>query len=438
MDIGLARVSTLDQNPQLQYDALEQAGCWPIYGAEGVSGKAGAVNVVREQTLAELRAGDTLTVWKLDRLGRSLDELSAIVKDLRARGIAFRSLTEQIDTSTSTGRMFFQLLGMFAEFERNTMIERVLAGKAAAQAVGKPAGGHRLYGTVGSGKQAVSPEQAAREADLLRQAAKHVLDGGSLRQLVSAWNRDNVPTKSGKGRWSETVLRRMLVTPRSEPILGEATLHKLELKFMPAKERQRMGAPAVHLLSGILRCGICENPMYATVQHQKLIYRCPPGGHDLVGCGGVSIAGPTVERRVTEMMVEEVCSPHFLEQLSAQLAELVEGITPRQLHDWRGEISDLETVLTTRYGTPEHQAKLDTLQRQVRMATRGLLQRPDLQLLRDLPKEPAKLEAVWSSYDVGKQRRVLKFVYEYITVKPVGSSAGRRFQPDRLVPAVRI
>src|SRR5437867_6285401 len=106
MDVGLARVSTRDQHPGLQIAALEQGGCDAIY-EEKVSGISKR-RPVRDQVLAELGPGDTLTVWKLDRLGRSLTELDGIVNDLKRRGVRFRCLTQPIDTSTAAGTLFFQ------------------------------------------------------------------------------------------------------------------------------------------------------------------------------------------------------------------------------------------------------------------------------------------------------------------------------------------
>ena len=144
MDIGYARVSTRDQNPQLQLNALEQAGCWPIF-EERVSGVS-KKRPVRDQALVQLKAGDTLTVWKLDRLGRSVAELLAIVQDLEQRRIRFRCLTQPIDTSTAAGRMFLTFLAAFAEFERELIKERVLAGKARMKAEGKHPGGPALFG----------------------------------------------------------------------------------------------------------------------------------------------------------------------------------------------------------------------------------------------------------------------------------------------------
>lgn len=138
--IGYARVSKQDQNTDLQMDALEALGCNQIY----VEKESRVLTSVERPELANalraLRAGDTLVVWKLDRLGGNLADLIATVDGLKVRNIDFRSLTENIDTSTATGRMFFHLVGVFAEFERNRLVERTKAGIAAARARGRIGG----------------------------------------------------------------------------------------------------------------------------------------------------------------------------------------------------------------------------------------------------------------------------------------------------------
>jgi len=109
MKIGYARVATDDQSPALQLDALKKAGCSKIYRADGISG-ASSQRPALLRCLRTLKGGDTLTVWKLDRLGRSLRDLITMLDDLRDRGIKFSSLTEAIDTTTPTGRAMWQLI----------------------------------------------------------------------------------------------------------------------------------------------------------------------------------------------------------------------------------------------------------------------------------------------------------------------------------------
>lgn len=138
MIIGYTRVSTQDQNPQLQLDALTTAGCEEVFHEK-------ATGVARERPeltacLRTLRKGDTLVVWKLDRLARSLKDLVQIVHDLETRHVGFKSLTESIDTTSSGGRLVFHIFGALAEFEHSLIRERTVAGLAAARARGRKGG----------------------------------------------------------------------------------------------------------------------------------------------------------------------------------------------------------------------------------------------------------------------------------------------------------
>src|SRR3954471_17541754 len=126
MLIGYARVSTLDQTLALQQDALSAAGCEHIY-TDTASGAA-TDRPGLTQALSHLRPGDTLVVWRLDRLGRSLAHLIDTIRDLQEQGIGFRSLQEQIDTTTSSGKLVFHVFGALAEFERDLIRERTHAG----------------------------------------------------------------------------------------------------------------------------------------------------------------------------------------------------------------------------------------------------------------------------------------------------------------------
>jgi DNA invertase Pin-like site-specific DNA recombinase len=133
--IGYARVSTDDQNLALQLDALKAARCDLIFHDEGISG----ISVTRpalSEVLAALAPGDVLIVWKLDRLGRSLAHLIAVIAGLAERGVGFRSLSESIDTTTAGGRLIFHVMGALAEFERALIAERTRAGMEAARARG--------------------------------------------------------------------------------------------------------------------------------------------------------------------------------------------------------------------------------------------------------------------------------------------------------------
>lgn len=137
--IGYARVSTSEQNLDLQLAALQTAGCSHIHTDQGISG-ADFERPGLSTVLDDLRPGDMLVVWRLDRLGRSLVDLIRLVGDLGARQIEFRSLSEAIDTASSGGRLLFHLLAAMAEFERSLISERTKAGMAAARARGSRIG----------------------------------------------------------------------------------------------------------------------------------------------------------------------------------------------------------------------------------------------------------------------------------------------------------
>lgn len=136
--IGYARVSTHEQDLDLQLDALKKHGCDAIYEE-----KVSAASLDRPELtncLKALRAGDTLVVWRLDRLGRSLKDLVETVTALESRGVHFQSLNESIETGSATGKLMFHVFSAMAEFERNLIRERTLAGLAAARARGRVGG----------------------------------------------------------------------------------------------------------------------------------------------------------------------------------------------------------------------------------------------------------------------------------------------------------
>lgn len=138
MNIGYARVSTHDQNLDLQEDALKKVGCKEIF-RDVISG-AKSERPGLEKALTYLRENDTLVVWKLDRLGRSIQHLIQTIKLLKERKIGFKSLQENIDTTTSGGKLIFYIFSALAEFERDLIGERTQAGLKAARARGRLGG----------------------------------------------------------------------------------------------------------------------------------------------------------------------------------------------------------------------------------------------------------------------------------------------------------
>jgi DNA invertase Pin-like site-specific DNA recombinase len=136
--VGYARVSTLDQDPALQLDALIAAGCGKVFEDRASGARTDRPGL--QKALDYAREGDVLIVWKLDRLGRSLPHLIETVSALEKRAVGFRSLTEAIDTTTPGGRLVFHLFGALGQFERDLIRERTRAGLAAAEARGRKGG----------------------------------------------------------------------------------------------------------------------------------------------------------------------------------------------------------------------------------------------------------------------------------------------------------
>jgi len=162
--IGYARVSTDDQDLSLQLDALEKAKCDLIY-KDKTSGKNRQRDEL-EQCLKALRSGDTLIVWRLDRLGRSLSDLIKIITDLENRGVFFESLTEKIETSSATGKLMFHVFAALSEFERNVIRERTQAGLRAARARGR----------IGGRPKKLNQQQIKEIKALLRDPSIRVID----------------------------------------------------------------------------------------------------------------------------------------------------------------------------------------------------------------------------------------------------------------------
>ncbi len=164
--IGYARVSTVEQDTALQTDALRKAGCKQLFEDKISGTKADRPGLTA--ALAYLRDGDVLTVWRLDRLGRSLPHLIEAVGSLEAKGIGFRSLTENIDTTTPGGRLIFHVFGALGQFERDLIQERTKAGLAAAAARGRK-----------GGRKPVITD------DKLRRAKEHIANGLNVREVAT-------------------------------------------------------------------------------------------------------------------------------------------------------------------------------------------------------------------------------------------------------------
>lgn len=167
MLVGYARVSSQDQNLELQHQALQKAGCTKIYN-DKLSGKSKEKREGLKLSLEVLRKGDTLVVWKLDRLGRSVKDLIEIVTQLEKNGIHFKSITDNIDTSSPSGRFFFHVMASLAQMERELITERTWAGLKAAKEKGRIGGRKRKM----TDSKLISAKQLLESGALPKDVAK--------------------------------------------------------------------------------------------------------------------------------------------------------------------------------------------------------------------------------------------------------------------------
>ena len=165
--IGYARVSTTDQNSDLQMNALRDAGAVRVFNDHGVSGSK-ATRPGLDACLDHLREGDVLTVWKLDRLGRNTQHVLAVIDELTSRGIGFRSLTEGLHTDGPMGKAMLTIMAAFAQLERDTMIERTRAGLAAAAANGRKGGRPRKVDDADAAKARQLKEKGITATDIAK------------------------------------------------------------------------------------------------------------------------------------------------------------------------------------------------------------------------------------------------------------------------------
>ena len=186
--VGYARVSTADQNTFMQLKAFERAGVLEVHEEQMSAVKS---RPVLDALLAGLKRGDTLVVYKLDRLARSMTQFVRVFEELRVRGIEFKSLTESIETTSPHGRMFLHMLGAFAEFEREMIRERCLAGQRAAWAAGKRWGRKRAMTD-----QDVADVVTAWRSGWYKQRTLAEMLGVSVDCL-----RDHIHRYENRGRW---------------------------------------------------------------------------------------------------------------------------------------------------------------------------------------------------------------------------------------------
>jgi site-specific DNA recombinase len=390
-----------------------------------------------ERMLGDLDAGviDGVLVWKLDRLVRNHADFERFWEICGGRGALFAAVADPIDTTTEIGMIIVRLLVSFARLESANNSTRTSAAMADSARNGhRPGGGSRPFGLSKDWREII-PE----EAELIREAARRVLEeGASLTGIAQEWNDQQVPTPNG-ARWHTSQVRRLLASPRLAglrehhgEIVAEGTwpaiLDRETFEVLKARIDSRalqQGRPHKYLLTGILRCGHCKRPMSGVHHHREsgrteTIYRCvkTPGPD---GCGRLQIKAGPVDELVAEEIAQRLdryqppaASNGAERELMAQLqrdqarlaevgADFADGTIPR----------------------PAYLAAVERLEQRIGATTRRLARTTTV-----VPVGGADaIRQAWATRSLAWRRQLVKTVIDYIEVRPATSN---RFQPERV------
>jgi DNA invertase Pin-like site-specific DNA recombinase len=449
MKVGYARVSTGDQNLQMQLDALKKAGCERIYQEKRSGAKRDREELAK--ALKSLQPGDSFIVYKLSRVARSLPHLLEIVHGLQERGVMFVSLTDPIDTTTMTGRLMLNIIGAIDEFLRELIVENTKAGLEASKANGGTPGGAPAFGfgakyaTVDEDESALLKEAAERILSDPKNQLSPVVDDWNARGVRNMYSRRDITARTRWGgktgdTWSATTLRRQLMNLRVVAIIGQKRYDDL-MRIFNAPDRLKKGVPATHLLSGILRCAECEQPMYAKHSTNRdgselLLYACrATNGGRFKGCGKMNVNYDQADQWMTDAFVVAVCGP-ILPELIARNSDAETEAIANQLKADRDELEMLARMKgEQRFTIAEWLAMRDPIEARIheneaRLASSST---DDVQALRTLPRTAAEVRALWDGWDVPTRRVWLRRLLDRVVVRngeTRGAPMDERLKPE--------
>ena len=427
---------------------------WPVaevYVDNDISAYSGKVRPAYRRLLADLEAGtiDAVVVWHLDRLHRSPAELEHFFDVVDRAGVKkLATVTGDVDLGTDDGRFHARILGAVARKESDDKSRRLRRKHLELAQAGKVSGGGRAFGW-----EADRVTLNLAEAELIREAARRVLAGESLRGVCVDWNARGIKTVTGTA-WSSTVLRRVLTawrtcgvravgkdtgSKRSEPVteaewpavLDRATLERLRARLLDPNRRLNR-SPRRYLLTGMVRCDLCGAKLVARPRSDKARSYVCSTGPGFTGCGKIRVLAEPLEEVVVEAVIQRLDSPN----LSAVLAELTDD---HQGDDLGSRISDDENMLTvlaeewaagsitrTEWMTARNaiESRLEATRRELARTTRTTA-------LDGFVGAPGALRAAWPALGLERQRAVLTAVLDRVVVGP--AVKGRNFfDPERV------
>ena len=417
-----------------------------VYADNDLSAYSGSPRPQYEAMLSAIEAGslDAVVCVDQDRLTRQPAELEGFIALADAKGIALANVSGEIDLSTSDGRFRARIMGAVARQESERKSERIRRQKAQAASKGWAQGGRRRYGyqhaRTESGEATL--EVVPSEAEIIREAAKRVLEGESLRSIAIDLNSRGIPTATGS-QWQVTTLRTMLTGPHTaglrvhhgeivgeanwEPILDRATFERLRLILGDPRRRQG-GRPPTHLLTGILKCGLCGKNLRHAKRGSGGRYVCDPAPK---GCGRLAISDIIEEAVKAEVaqrapMERSLEVDETIEKLQAEIVAIEESMDRlAALHFAEGHLSERE-YLAARSSLDDKRASIEAELKE-RLAAAPLT---DL-LLAPSERAGATEPVEWDDLDLESQRRTISAVLDRIVVAP-GKPGSRKLDLSRL------
>ena len=403
--------------------------------------RRGVVRPAYEEMLLAIQSKrvDGVVAWKLDRLVRRSAEFERLWETCEKNGVFLASAMEPIDTSTDLGLALVRVLVAFASLESATSGVRLRAKFKERAEQGIPHTTAAAYG-IRKGWRELEPEQA----DRIREAARRVLTGESVRSIVLDWNERGVESFTGR-RWSHTALRGLLLQPRLASLLhhngeivgkgdwpliiDEATHHRLKAILLDPNRVTVKGGGHPHLLSGVLRCGVCGTHLYPTLQirDQKHYFVCPSPPK---GCSRVSIRVHLATRAVCEALFERIHNKRYGADTEARWQGLHEAAVDGVFNELHPALKALATDYYVRrtMTRDEFLNARNAWHAAVEQNLTGSDQRPAA--LRNVHNLPT-LRRRWDALELDEQRAILRSEIAHVTVRPA-VQRGRVFDERRV------
>jgi site-specific DNA recombinase len=421
-----------------------------IYRDEGISGFSGARRPEFERLLADARnrVGQLIVCWRLDRLSRNRPDFTRVLELCDMGGVELASVTESLDSSTPVGEAMRDILATFARMESRNISVRVARARLEAAMAGRPVpGGARPYGYAAD-KVTIIPA----EAEALREAARRVVRGESLRSIARRFN-DRKLHPVAAPKFSARNLGKLLVNPRYvgravykgvevadgqwPPILDVATHEQVKATLSNPARRTQAGRPSVHLLvGGILRCAVHSTE----ARPVALGARAPDKGVRRYGCNGgdreagrvhMVIAAAPLEQFVVDAVLEALDGPKLGEFLKLRATNGDRELADQLVADER-RLRELATMFARgEIDKPEWLTARPELKQRIASARERLARRAEAAILADVGPEPGALAAAWKRWTLEQRRDVLRLVLEAVIVSPA-TRRGPGFDESRV------